>query len=110
MSRAINTLHNRIMRRVYYSFGLRALVHPVTLHVAVLALTGYVLTALVHVSAVYKNLLTVQVGELGNYVALTLMRADVATLVVLGVAIMTVLSLQWRLLVPHRTNRMVFGV
>ena len=93
------------MRRVYYSFALSLAISPVALHLAVLAVAGYILTVLVHVSAVYENLLAVRVGELGSYLIATLTRADVATLIVFGVVVMTALSLQWRLLVPRGQHR-----
>lgn len=89
------------MRRVYYSFALNVATSPVTLHLLLLAIAGYMLTVLVHVAAVLENLLAVQVGELGSYAVATVLRADVATLIVFGIVVMTALSLQWRLLVPR---------
>lgn len=97
-------MKKRIMRRVYYAFGIRIATHTITLHVGTLLVAGFVLTRLVHVAAVFHNMETVQVGDLTHFVAQTLLSADVLTLVVTGVVIFTLLSLPLRIHIPRVRN------
>jgi len=88
------------MRRVYYTFGVRLATHPVTTHAVVLVLSFFILARLVHVAAVYRNLMQAQVGELGMRLVHMLTEADFATLLALTLIIFTCLSLQWQLRLP----------
>lgn len=100
MAKTINKLRRDIMRRVYFAFALRLLKHPLTTHGVVLVVAGFILARLVHVAAIYQNILNVRIGDLGNYLYFTLVRADAVTLLVIGVVVFTILSLRWRLHVP----------
>jgi len=100
MSKTINKLKNNIMSRVYFTYVFRLLKHPLATHGAVLIVSGYLLIRLVHVAAVYHNILNVRIGDIGNYLYFTLTRADATTLLVVGVVLFTVLSLRWRLHLP----------
>ncbi|MCB9811642.1 hypothetical protein H6783_01900 [Candidatus Nomurabacteria bacterium] len=97
----INNLQKNIMRRVYYTFGLRLATHTITLHIVMLLVAGYALAKLVHVAAIFNNVMNLRVGELGRYIVGTLTHTDLLTLVVFGLLVFTGLSLQWRLLVPR---------
>lgn len=96
----INKLQKKIMRRVYYAFAIRLTTHTITKHVVVLLVAGVLLARLVHVAAVYRNVASVRVGELGSYVFKAVVNADTATLMVLGLIIFTLLSLRFKLRVP----------
>ncbi|MFT5849263.1 MAG: hypothetical protein ACI9H6_000064 [Patiriisocius sp.] len=97
MKTSYNQIQKRIMRRVYYAFGVRLATHSITLHMVVLAVAAYVLTQLVHVASVLENVASVQMGELAGYLQQTLTQADVTTLAVIGIATFTALSLPLRL-------------
>ncbi len=92
-------LQQKIMRRVYYTFGVRLATHSVTLHAVILLIAGYLLASLVHVEMVLRNLATTEVADLGGKVTAILFNADAISLVVLGIAIFAALSLPLRL--PH---------
>jgi Na+-translocating ferredoxin:NAD+ oxidoreductase RnfD subunit len=92
-------LKKRIMRRVYYTFGIRLATHVTTLHLVVMAAAVYALGYFVHVAAVFRNASSVPVGEFIHYVLQALAQADVMTLLVLGVIVLTAISLPFS--VPH---------
>ena len=92
-----------IMRRVYYAFGLRLAFSMTTLHLVILAAAVYALGYFVHVSAVLQNVSRQPVGEFGPYMLKVVMQADVITLLVTGVIIMTALSLPFTLPQYRRT-------
>lgn len=93
------------MRRVYYSFVLRLLTHTTTVLLVVLAASVYALGYLVHVQAILHNAAQVRLGDIGPFIFRLLMHADVLTLCVLGVMIMTALSIPFSLPNYHRTVR-----
>ena len=96
-----NQLKKRIMRRVYYTFGIRIVSHPIFTHSVVIGVTGFLLTRLVHVAAVYHNMLNVKVGEFASYAVRVVMQSDLPTLVALGLIIFACLSLRWQLKAPR---------
>lgn len=81
------------MLRVYYVYGLRLLLAPLTLHVAVLVAAVYAVGHFVHVSAVMRNVASVPMGEMAPWLMRTLTHTEGITLLVLGVAILALLSL-----------------
>ncbi|MFT7507648.1 MAG: hypothetical protein ACI92I_000812, partial [Acidimicrobiales bacterium] len=83
--------------RVYYSYAVRMITKPVVTHAVVLVLAVVILARLVHVAAVYRNLVNVQVGELGAYVLRAIIHTDMATLVTLALIIVAMMSLQRRI-------------
>jgi len=89
----INTLQRKIMLRVYYVYGLRLLLAPLTLHLAVLVAAVYAVGHFVHVAAVLRNLSGVPVGEIAPWLMRTLTHTEGITLLVLGAAILALLSL-----------------
>lgn len=103
-------LNKTIMRRVYYAFALKIAGHPLTLHAVFLAAAGYMLARLVHVAAVYRNMLEVQVGELGSFIVSTVTHADAATLFVFACAVALGCSFLWHLRMPLvRMPRVSYG-
>ena len=100
-----NQLQKNIMRRVYYAFAIRLATHATTLHLLVLAAGVYALGYFVHVAAVMQNLSRVPMGEFGPHMLRVVMQADVITLVVLGVVVMTALSLPFSLPQYQRAAR-----
>jgi hypothetical protein len=94
------------MRRVYYAFALRLATHKAVLSFALLALSVYGLSVMVHVASIAENLRRVQVGRLDNYVANAFLHTDVVTLIFLGLVIFSLLSFNYSLLKVPRFGRM----
>jgi len=88
-----NQMKKRIMRRVYITFGIRIATHVTTLHLVVMAASVYALGYFVHVAAVFRNASAVPVGEFVSYMLRALAHADVMTMLVLGVIVLTIASL-----------------
>tara|TARA_B100000745_G_scaffold300490_1_gene254726 strand:- start:1847 stop:2185 length:339 start_codon:yes stop_codon:yes gene_type:complete len=86
-------MKRRIMLRVYYIYGLRLLLAPATLHVAVLAAAVYGIGYFVHVAAVLQNLSRIPLGEVAPWLVRAVLHTQGITLLVLGVAILAALSL-----------------
>ena len=106
MNTDFKKLQRRIMRRVYTTFAIRIATHPLVTHAVVLGTSVVIFAKLVHVAAVYRNLTQVQVGEFGGYILRVFTHADVATLIAFGLIIFTILSLQWKFVLPkfHHTQ------
>lgn len=104
MTKQVNKLSKTIMRRVYYAFAIRLATHSVTKHVVLLALFGYVLARLVHVAAVYRHIVSVEVGDLGVATFKMFLNADLPTLLVVGLVFFTILSLPRQLQIPKMVN------
>ncbi len=81
------------MLRVYYVYTKRLVMHPLTLHLAVLTAAIYAVGYFVHVAAVLRNLSTVPVGEVLVFLQRAVLHTEGITLLVLGVAILSLLSL-----------------
>lgn len=100
----IESLQRKIMRRVYYAFGIRLATHPLTLHAVVLASAGYMLASLVFVQKVIENIATTEVADLGGKLVRILFHADLPSLIMFAIVIATLLSLQQQL--PVLLSRM----
>lgn len=96
-------LQKNIMRRVYYAFAIRMATHITTVHLVILATSFYAFAYFVHVAAVLKTVSKVPMGEMGPFLLRLLSHTDGITLVVLGVIIMTSLSLPFSLPQYKRT-------
>lgn len=92
-----NKLHNRIMRRVYYAFFVRAATHPILVQVALFALALLVFARMVHVRSVIDNMLATKVGSLPSFFAGALSNGEALTLIALGVMLFTLLSVPLRI-------------
>lgn len=84
------------MRRVYYAYSLRLLKHPVVTHGAILAVSYALLTQVVSVPDVWRNLMQVEVGMVASYLLSALMNSEVTTWVILGLMSATVTSMVWK--------------
>lgn len=93
-------LQRKIMRRVYYAFAIRLGTHPLVLHSALFAASIYGLSVMVHVASIIKNLRSIQVGNLDNYVFHAFTHTDFLTLFFVGLTIFTLLSLRFSLKTP----------
>lgn len=93
----MNTLHRKIMRRIYYAYAMRIATHTITLELALFALALYVFAKMVFVASVVENLLTVEVGKAPAYIANALFHGEVLTLLAIGVMVFVALSLPIRL-------------
>lgn len=87
-------LTKNIMRRVYYAYALRLAGHPVTLHGAGIIALLVTLTYFVSVVDVMRNIMSVEVGKVGEYFIGSLLNTEIWTLVILGALILAVLSLR----------------
>ncbi len=103
----INQLQRRIMRRVYYAFGIKVLTHKVTLHAFVFTLGLYGLGVMVHVASFMNNLKATQLQNIDNFMFNALTHTDVYTLLFVGIVIFSVLSFNFSLLkTPKYHGRM----
>lgn len=91
-------LKHTIMRRIYYAYALAFALHPLTLHIGALAISGYLFARLVHVAVVYQGLVNVRLGDLGGHVLSVIGHADGATLAVTTLAVILGVSFLWRIL------------
>lgn len=94
-------LKNKIMRRVYYTYALRMVTHPVTVHGAVIATCLFVMSYFVSYVDVFRNIMHVELGNVVPYILGSLMKTEVWTLLLLGVIIFASLHLRWRIQMPR---------
>ena len=92
----INQLQKKIMRRVYYAFWLRKLKHPFVTHGAILAVSYILLTRVVSVPDVWRNLMEVEVGKVASYLLSALVNSEAATWVLLALMSATIVSMVWK--------------
>ena len=78
------------MRRVYYAFLLRQATHPISVHLAVLALSVFALSQIISIPSVLSNLLKVEVGRVAGYLLEALLQTQTATIVLLAVIMVTI--------------------
>lgn len=88
-----NTLHNTIMRRVYYAYAIRLTLHPVMIHSAVFAACIAMLTHFVSFPNVIANLLEVKLGEVHTYLFRSALSTEIWTLLLFTVATLVLVSL-----------------
>jgi hypothetical protein len=95
------------MRRVYYTFAIRLVTHKLVLSTALLALSVYGLSVMVHVASIFENLRRIQVGRLDNYVANAFLHTDILTLLFFGLVVFSLLSFNFSVFkVPLHGRRM----
>ena len=103
MTQHINQLQKRIMRRVYYSFGISILTSRIFVHTVLLAVGLYGVKVMVHVASFINNLKTVKVGNLDNFMFNALTHTDVLTLLSIGIVVFALLSFNFGVLsLPRR--------
>jgi len=84
---------------------MRIATHVTTLHLLVMAVSVYALGYFVHVAAVFRSASSVPVGEFAYYIFRTVAHADVMTLLVLTVIVLTTISLPFSL--PNHRIRLM---
>ena len=104
MTKQINQLQKRIMRRVYYSFGIGIVTNRVFAHALLLAIGLYGVKVMVHVASFIGNLKTIKVGNLDNFMFNALTHTDIYTLVFVGVLIFTLLSFNYSIFKTKTNN------
>jgi hypothetical protein len=103
MSNVTNSLalKRRIMRRVWYSYGISLVTHPFFIHGALLGGGAVLLRELVWLRRVLTSFLAVPVGDTPQWVferfANVVVEGEVLLLLTLGILTMTVLSLGGRI-------------
>ena len=85
------------MRRVWYGYVIYRATHPLTVHGIVLAAAVYLLSQFIHVVAIGQNVSNLRVGDLFSYITGTLTHTEWSNLLLVGIIIMTALSLRWQL-------------
>ena len=91
------TLHTSIMRRVYFAFAKRIIMHPIVVQSALFVLALMVFARLVHVHSVIENFLSISVGQVPKFILSALMQGEALTLIAIGVMVFTLLSLPMRI-------------
>ncbi len=92
MTQQINQLQSKIMRRVYYSFGIGILTSRIFLQAVLLAVGLYGVKVMVHVASFINNLKTVQVGNIDNFIFNAFAHTDIYTLLSIGIVFFALLS------------------
>ena len=99
------TLQKHIMRRVYLSFAISRLTHPLTVRiVAALILIG-TMSSFVSFKAVLSNMLQVRVGELHTFFLTALQNTEAWTLLLIGSLLFVGLSYRPLMTLPARLVR-----
>lgn len=106
MTKQINQLQKRIMRRVYYSFGISVVKSRIFVHALLLAVGLYGVKVMVHVASVVGNLKTIKVGNLDNFMFNALTHTDIYTLLSVGVVIFALLSFNFSVFKAPQIRRM----
>lgn len=81
------------MRRVYYTFAIRIVTHPVTMQCALFVLALLVFARMVHVRSVIDNLLSTSLGKVPSFLTNAILNGEMLTLIAVGVMIFTLLSI-----------------
>lgn len=105
MATTAERIRRQIMRRVYYAFLIRTVLHPAVVHGALVVASVLVLTYFVSFPNVIANLLQVKVGEVHRYLLEALMYTESWTVVLLGFALMNVAVLIVRTREPFALER-----
>lgn len=90
-------LKKTIMRRVYYAYTLRLATHTVTLHLALLVGSAFLMTQFVSFKNVLANVSNIKVGQLGSYTWSALVSTEIWTILLIGLIIFAALSLRIQL-------------
>lgn len=104
-------LQRNIMRRVYYSFAISIVAHPMFWRGAFLSVAAVLLARWLHVASIIHNFLAIPVGSTPGYVAGSFMSAathgELLTVVMVVLSSIVGLSCVWRLsnaLFVHRVE------
>ncbi len=94
------------MRRVYYAFAQRLIIHPLTISAVSFSTGLYLFAYMVHIEAIMRALKSMPLGSVPTYVMTALTRGEALTLLsmaVMGVAILYAVAYlrQLHVVVPH---------
>jgi hypothetical protein len=92
MTQQINQLQSKIMRRVYYSFGISIVTSRLFLQAVLLVVGLYGVKVMVHVASFISNLKTVRVSNIDNFIFNAFTHTDVYTLLSVGIVFFALLS------------------
>lgn len=98
----MTTLGKKIMRRIYYAFLLRAILHPLSVHSAVIMAGMFALSRTVSIPDVWANLMQVKVGEMIAFFVGALLNTQAVVIMWLAVIMAAFLSLTIGLLRDQR--------
>ncbi|MEX0917888.1 MAG: hypothetical protein WDZ93_01925 [Candidatus Paceibacterota bacterium] len=101
-----HNLKNTIMRRIYYAYGLRLLLHPLTAHGAFVAVCAVLLTRFVSFPNVIANILEVKVGEVHQYILGAALQTEVWTVVLVVFIVLNIVWMYSRLQHLPRASQM----
>lgn len=101
------SLHNKIMRRIYYTFALRIVLQPTLLLGFLMLGMMIVLTYFVSIGNVIHNLLSLDAGNISEFVLRAFLHTEIWTLIVLGLLIFTAFSFRFTLAPYRRTLRLI---
>lgn len=90
------------MRRVYYAYAMSLLRHPAAFRGFIFGASFVLFLQLVSVPNILKNLLGMEVASVPTFILNAFMRGEVLTLLTMGVMVMSVLSLRWRVRWYHQ--------
>ncbi len=93
----MKALKQKIMRRVYYIFALRLILHPIFFHALLLGLSIFALSRVVSIPNVLVNLMDIKVGEVAEFFIGAFLYTEAITIVWLIIITLTSVSLLWRL-------------
>jgi len=101
MEKAAIKLKKEIMRRVYFAYSLRVITMPAVTHGAVFVVSLFLMTYFVSFADVFKNIMHVEVASVIPYIFASLLNTEIWTLVLMGVAIFSLLSLRIKVNFPN---------
>lgn len=78
----MKTIEKKIMRRVYYLFGIRIVTHPMVMQGLLLVVALTWLAQLVFFARIWQSFVATPVGELGAFFVKVVTHADGLTLLV----------------------------
>ena len=90
-----NTLHNQIMRRIYYAFAIRVITMRGVLQGFLMLTVIIALTRFVSLGNVIHNMMGVQVGQLGMFFYNAVRTTEAWTLLLIGLFVFALLSLRF---------------
>jgi hypothetical protein len=99
----MNTMKKHIMRRVYYAYALKAVLHPRTVHVLVGVVLWSLLTTFVSVGDVLYNLSLMKVYDIDAFVLSAFQHTEAWTLITLAAFVVLIGSYvrSMRMYRPH---------
>lgn len=94
-------MQKQIMRRVYYSYILSVIIHPMMWRGVFLGAAGLLLADWLHVASIINNLLAVQVGHVPQYMYSSVVNAathgEMLTVATLALSCLIAASVVYRL-------------